>query len=144
MPPIDDFRCNECGFALPSGWGTIFYVVSDEGDRIKCLHPGEHHFVEQELGLNAPIDLILERTGFFSNCVCLDCLHQFKADLGESGYHPYWRGFNANNKSYPFKDKRQCRKCGSSNVKTELEMVGQICPKCKHGIIRQIYTGCIT
>lgn len=33
------------------------------------------------LGRNATPDLIKERTGFNSHCVCLDCLHQFDADL---------------------------------------------------------------
>jgi len=39
------------------------------------------------------------------------------------------------------KDKRECPKCKSKNVKTELEMVGETCPKCKKGVIEEICTG---
>lgn len=39
------------------------------------------------------------------------------------------------------KDKRQCPRCKSKNVKTVLEMVGQTCPRCKKGVIEEIWTG---
>ena len=42
------------------------------------------------------------------------------------------------------KDKRQCPECKSKNVKTELEMVGEPCPKCKDGMIEEIWTGAIS
>ena len=38
-------------------------------------------------------------------------------------------------------DKRECPKCKSKNVKTELEMVGETCPKCKEGVIEEVFTG---
>jgi len=42
------------------------------------------------------------------------------------------------------KDKRECPECKSKNVKTELAMVGETCPKCKEGVIEEIFTGAIS
>jgi ribosomal protein S27AE len=39
------------------------------------------------------------------------------------------------------KDKRECPKCNSRNVKTELEMVRETCPRCNRGVIEEIFTG---
>lgn len=41
------------------------------------------------------------------------------------------------------KDRRECPKCKSQNVKTVFELIGKICPKCKKGIIKEIETGWI-
>jgi len=88
---------------------------------------------------------VRERTGFTSYCVCLNCLHQFEADLGEIGYSPYE---GAPEKHKPRlkqgKDKRECPKCKSKNVKTELEMIGETCPRSKKGVIEEIDTGAIS
>lgn len=27
MPPINQYKCDKCGFALPSGWGGYMYVA---------------------------------------------------------------------------------------------------------------------
>ena len=145
MPRIDEYKCNKCGFALPEGWGYSFYVEDDKGDRIICPHPEERQYVEDVLGRNAPQELIRERTGFNSFCVCLDCLHQFQADLGISGWSPY-EDFKVpiGARVRPEKDKRECPKCKSIRVKIELEMVGKVCPKCKEGIIVDIWTGRIS
>jgi hypothetical protein len=128
MPAISDYKCRKCGFELPSGWGHYFYVEDDEGERIICPHPEEDRYVRQVLGVRelSP-EIVRSRTGFNSHCVCLDCLHQFDADLGETGYSPY-ESFVGIACSYeprrrPQKDKRECAKCRSENVKTALELV---------------------
>jgi len=145
MPPINEYKCNKCGFTLEEGWGYCFYVEDDKHKRIDCYHPGERSYVEKVLGEHPSLELVRERTGFNSFCVCLDCLHQFKADLGEeewSPYEPYLRQHLPRPKRE--KDKRECPKCHSKNVKTELEMVGQTCPKCNEGVIEEIWTGAIS
>ena len=121
-------------------------MENDKGERKACLHPGEQRDVVEVLGKEAPLDLIVEKTGFNSACVCLDCLYQFEADLGVfSGYWSPFFMFNLG-KSKPLyrskegKDKRECPKCKSKNVKTELELVGDTCPQCKEGVIEEIWT----
>jgi hypothetical protein len=86
--------------------------------------------------------LIRERIGFNSNCVCLDCLCKFRADLGSA--EEYWSPYE------PFifrpkrvKDKRECAKCKSVNVRAEIEMIGESYPKCKQGMIEEIWTECV-
>ncbi|MFC2018734.1 hypothetical protein ACFLU4_02095 [Chloroflexota bacterium] len=145
MPPIDEYKCKKCGFTLPEGWGMYFYVVDDKGRRIVCGHPGERRKVEEVLGKKATLELIRERTGFNSDCICLSCLHQFPANLGESGWSPFG-DFTApiGARVRPSKDKRECPKCKSIKVKTVFEMVGETCPKCKEGIIEQIWTGLVS
>lgn len=142
MPGIFKYKCSNCSFALQTGWGYYFYVENDKGERIPCYHPAERWCVAEVLGKKASLKLIRERTGFNSFCLCLDCLHQFKADLGEVGWSPYessFRGHIARIKQE--KDKRECPSCYSKNVKTELEMVGENCPKCKTGVIKEKWTG---
>jgi hypothetical protein len=136
--------------------------------RVECPHPGELDTVMLVLGRNATPDLIKERTGFNSHCVCLDCLHQFDADLRDEIANPwrlfydapdkgtFFRGlkklFAVNEKCIPRevwkeisedweKDERKCPQCGSSNVKTVFELIGEPCPKCKEGTIEEIATG---
>jgi len=153
MPAINEYKCNKCGFELPRGWGHHFYVEDNKGERITCPHPGEEFTVRQILGASELVPAVVERrTGFNSHCICLDCLHQFKADLGESGWSPYidiTELLKADPLEYKpklrdAKDRRECPQCKSKNVKTELEMVGQPCPKCKEGIIEEIWTGAIS
>lgn len=139
--------------------------------RIECPSPSEEDTVELVLGRNATFELRKERTGFNSYCVCLDCLHQFEADLRDEVANPWRSDYDApdadtflmglsrliavNKKAIPSevwkeitkewkKDERECPKCGSKNVKTEFELIGKPCPKCKEGTIEEIETGKIS
>jgi hypothetical protein len=123
MPPIHNFRCNKCGFGLPPGWGGHFYVIDDNGNRVIPGHPGEERAIEAILGKNAPLEIRKARTGFNSDCLCLDCLHEFQMDTE-------W-------------DDRLCPRCGSAKVKTTQELIDRPCPKCKLGTMRQIDTGLV-
>ena len=145
MPSINDYICSKCDLVLQKGWGYHFYAEDDEGNRIVCRHPGEKRGGEKVLGKSASLELIRERTGFISDCVCLDCLYQFEADLGESGWSPY-EDFTVaiGAKVRKAKDKRECPKCKSKMVKTVLELIGQACPKCKDGVIEEIWTGWVS
>ena len=148
MPRINEYKCSKCDLTLPKGWGYHFYVEDDKGKRVDCYHPSERRYVGQILGERVKsLEVVRERTGFNSYCICLDCLHQFCADLG--GSEMYWSPYELYLEKYlprpkQPKDKRQCPKCKSTNVKTELEMVGEPCPKCKEGIIEEIWTGAIS
>jgi len=146
MPLVNEYKCNKCGLTLQRGWGYHFYVEDDRGDRIDCHHPQERRYVEQVLGKSPPLESVHKRTGFNSFCVCLDCLHQFKADLGVP--ERYWSPYELYLEQYmprpkQGKDERKCPKCKSKNVKTELDLVGKACPKCKKGVIEEIPTGAI-
>ena len=118
------------------------YVTDQNGERIACKHPGEKRILDSTLGENASDELIRQRTGFSSDCVCVDCLSQFRLDLK--------------------RDIRICEQCVSMaeqnprrggwahyrpekgcNVKTVLELIDQPCPKCKEGKIRRIDTGTV-
>ena len=147
MPRISKFKCSKCKFKLPEGWGYSFYVEDDKGNRVVCGHPSERSYVREVLGERASsLDIVRDRTGFNSVCVCLDCLHQFRADLGSiKGY--YWSPYEQYLENHLLprpkqgKDKRECPECNSKNVKMELEMVGEPCPQCKEGVIEEIWTG---
>jgi len=52
MPKINHYRCNQCEFSLPSGWGGCMYVEDDGGRRIICPHPIEWLRVAEVLGEN--------------------------------------------------------------------------------------------
>lgn len=74
------------------------YVEDDEGNRITCPHPDEIGTVLSVLGRDAPSELIRERTGSNSYCLCLDCLKKFEADVATSILRNFRKG----------KDKREC------------------------------------
>ena len=42
------------------------------------------------------------------------------------------------------KDERKCPACGSANVRTALELVGEPCAKCREGVIHEVWTGRIS
>lgn len=115
------------------------YVEDDEGNRIVCPHPVEYHTVTEVLGENPSEELVRERTGFNSYCICLDCLHKFMADLGDE--RSVWRHYYGTERE---KDKRECPQCSSSKVRTVFELIGEKCPKCKTGTIEEIDTGIIS
>lgn len=141
MPSINLFKCNKCDFSLPSGWGGHTYVKDNHGNKVICSHPGEYADVAKVLGIEAssifafpyspwpPSDphiaeLLKQRTGFYSHCICLKCLNQFDLDIE--------------------KDERKCPECKSSEVKSELEMIGQQCPRCNIGNMEMIETGWVS
>lgn len=138
MPEIFEVKCSQCDFTLQKGWGGVMYVKDDEGKKVICRHPVESYAIARTLktsehdahawlmgALNKIPEetkkLIEERTGFDSDCLCLDCLSQFRIDVK--------------------KEEKKCPQCSSLNVKTQEEMVSQSCPKCKEGIIQAIDTG---
>jgi hypothetical protein len=138
MPPIDEFKCNKCDFSLPRGWGGYMYVLSENGERLVCPHPAEYSKIKQVLGHIPSEEEIKQKTGFNSYCVCLDCLHQFELDLGKNETANPWR---ENYSAQTPRDKRQCPECHSTDVKTEYELIGEPCPKCRKGKIKKISTG---
>lgn len=97
------------------------YVVDGNGNRKACPHPGELYTVRKVLGANASTELIKERTGFNSHCICLDCIEQFNLDLN--------------------RDSINCPVCQSEHVKSLRDMIGQTCPECREGAIQEIATG---
>ena len=125
MPRVNDYKCKICGFEMPFGWGGHIYAENDQGQRIVCPHPIERYYIREVLGENVydPVKKDYKyrlRSGFNSHCLCLNCLNQFDLDVE--------------------KDDRKCPKCGSTEVHTELEMVGKKCPKCHKGTIEEKWT----
>ena len=121
MPPYNHFRCSRCRFSLPSGWGGIRYVTDENGQKIICPHPGDFFQIYEVLGESASGELVDQRTGFNSDCLCLDCLAKFQIDLK--------------------REQRICPKCRSNHVNSVKELVGEPCPKCKDGTVQEIETG---
>jgi len=144
MPPINDYKCNKCGFSFPRGWGGFLFVENDKGERIVCPHPGERAMIEKVLDGNylSQGRTIEKRVGYASICLCLDCLHQFTADLADEETKRSQRHYYKNTlKMIGGKDKRECPKCKSNKVKTLAELIDETCPKCHKGKIKEIETG---
>ena len=139
MPKINKCKCDICDLNFPEGWGGYMYVEDDNGKRIKCHHPCEGEAIGNVLGKNPSKELLEKRIGFNSDCICLDCLHQFKADLNNNNRISKDKDKNKNKD----KDKRECPECKSEKVKTVIELINKTCPKCKKGIIKKYWTGAI-
>ncbi len=124
------YECKECGFTVPAEPDDHFYVTNDCGERIPCEAHREHEVIAQVLGIgeealcacswnplarDVPVDLLEERIGYESQCICFHCFAVFGLDLR--------------------RDMRICPSCGSQEVKTRLETEGLPCPRCKEGRI---------
>jgi hypothetical protein len=166
VPPVNEYRCNRCDFAFPEGWGGYLYVIDDAGERQVVGHPCESLQIDRVLGPTPNAEVVRDRTGFHSFCVCLDCVAQFDLDLGDEIVNP-WREFYAKHGLYlgrwkpgcflaPIllatrermpcgttqgRDERKCPECGSPNVRTCFEMIDHPCPKCKTGFVVEVVTG---
>jgi predicted RNA-binding Zn-ribbon protein involved in translation (DUF1610 family) len=138
MPEINEFKCNKCSFELPKGWGGYAYQIGDNGERIEIPHPAEMRVFFKHWKRRKRIE---GSTGFNSYCLCLDCLKSSVLDLGdEENARKSIRYFYGCIKK---RDERKCPSCGSENVRTVSELVGNICPKCRQGIIQEVKTGVV-
>ena len=146
MPKLSIFECDTCKGGFHFGWGGHDYVEDDEGNRIVCPHPQEYQTIRKVLELDntekfpkpkwwwskkkkkdlrESVDrFVAERTGFHSFCVCLDCKTGNDLDLK--------------------KDQKICPMCNSENIKTIIELVGEVCPLCGEGKIIERDTGAIS
>jgi len=97
---------------MPSGFGEYRYVVTDDGERKVARHPGEILDIYSVLGWDASDELIEERTGYTAFYACRDCAEVFEKDR---------------------EDEETCPGCGSGNVVSEVDLVGETCPDCGEG-----------
>lgn len=157
MPEINEYKCNECGFSLPSGWGGYTYVLDENGARILCPHPAESETVSRVLGESVGYEAAAERVGFNSHCVCRSCLEQCDLDLDDwsalrgalwlrLGFGEEIEADQSLYEDWPTRvpDERRCPSCGSTDVRTVSEMVRERCPKCGIGTTGEIWTGIVT
>jgi len=125
MPAIDKFECDQCDFAMPSGWGCFTYAVDKQGKRITCPHPAEIRVARKATGLREYGEMKEKGViGLSKHVVCADCLEQCALDFD--------------------RDTLKCPKCDSESVRTIEDLVDQPCPKCKNGSVRRIPTGMFT
>jgi predicted RNA-binding Zn-ribbon protein involved in translation (DUF1610 family) len=128
---MNEYRCNNCDFTLPSGSGGYSYIEDESGMRINYEEKSEKSLrtiISEIWGFSDYRnwkELVRIHTGFNSYCICLDCLNIFEADIS-----PNRNGFS--------KDDKVCPKCSSNQVHTELELVGKECPSCNEGKIGKI------
>ena len=126
-----EYRCATCGFSLTLAGEGYFYVTDDRGERIRYGADDGANTIASVLALDeevlgactwhprareVPVDLLEERIGYISPCVCLDCLSFFGLDLK--------------------RDQRKCPACGSVSVRTEIEAAKGACPRCGSGEIK--------
>ncbi|OGF61374.1 MAG: hypothetical protein A2Y62_05735 [Candidatus Fischerbacteria bacterium RBG_13_37_8] len=133
-----NYKCKKCDFSMNPGWGGYLYYEDENGERIPFSDTGDPDKIRDLLPDIPQMELIEERIGYNSYCVCLDCLKQFELDIGNEEDN-----FDSERYFYGLvkkKDERKCPHCKSHNVKTSLELVGKKCPKCKEGTFREKWT----
>jgi len=107
------------------------YVENDRGERITCRHPAENYDIKEVIGVSCGeiglseydnfhsvkprwwwskkrrfiLNLIRERTGYNTYCICLDCLNKDALDLGDE--KSKWRSNYGYNRP---KDERICNR----------------------------------
>lgn len=128
---VHGFRCPACGFTLDESNGGFLYVTNDNGERVslkgakekeaiaRILLNEEFSFCPDDANLSqTTIDILEERVGYMSACLCMNCFHQFGLDLR--------------------KDEVECPGCRSDQVRTFLTMLYKPCPKCRSGLMETI------
>ncbi|WP_313694108.1 hypothetical protein [Halorarum halobium] len=118
---VREFYCDTCDFWMPGGFGEYRYVITDDGEREKLLHPGEGLQIRKVLGEDASDELIEERTGYMVYYACRDCAAVFELEREE--------------------DEELCPECGSGDVTSENDLVGESCPSCGEGTFVDETTG---
>ena len=133
---MNGYTCTTCGFSIPNADGGRMYVVDTAGNRSICPHPGEEAHVARVLGIDEETLVVafgqgsstaqdpeglfafaLSRTGFLSDCLCRNCLAQFRLDV--------------------HRDATRCPGCSSPKVTTIEGLAGRRCPKCGKGTMRR-------
>jgi len=111
-------RCNNCQFAFPSdSFGGQFFIILDSGEQVILKDASITDDAKELTGIPLRELEILGRVGYLSDCVCLECTHQFSVDLD--------------------RNVKQCPQCESLRVMSARGAVGQLCPSCGNGKILQ-------
>ncbi|MDQ7826823.1 MAG: hypothetical protein RDV48_28755 [Candidatus Eremiobacteraeota bacterium] len=114
MPVFEEFFCDTCDFSLPPGGRGYLYALDKAGTPVVCPHPGEIQEVFRITGLPYSKAVEAGKAGFAERCACLRCLTMVSLDLA--------------------RDPRACPSCGSTEVKSLTELIGQPCPGCGRGV----------
>ncbi len=123
MPTWTKAKCNNCDFSMPLYPSSKSYIIDDNGEKILLRHPGENATIKRVLGDDYTIELFRKRTGFVSWMICLDCFYRFDLDMKE--------------------DELICPACNSNNIKASHQLIGEECPRCKVGVIKEVNAGAI-
>lgn len=131
------YRCGVCGFVLDESHGGYLYLRNNNGVRVPLRNKDQRETVAQILldeeetlytddsddsdDSHKVVDIMDERIGYVSACVCMNCLDQFGLDLR--------------------KDTIECPHCKSDQVRTFLEMTSKRCPKCQSGQMNKLGNG---
>ncbi len=128
---VHGFRCPACGFTLDESNGGFLYIKNESGMRVplkdkderdalaRILLNNEFSFCTDDVNLSQEtIDILEERVGYMSACLCMDCLGQFGLDLR--------------------KDTIECPRCKSDQIKTFLAMLYKPCPRCRSGLMENM------
>ena len=128
---LNGFRCTICGFTLDESNGGYLYVKNDNGVKVPLKDRHEQEAIarillNEEFSLcpddenlsQETIDILEERVGYMSACLCMNCLDQFGLDLR--------------------KDEIECPRCQSDRVETFLAMLYKPCPRCQSGQLDHI------
>ncbi len=125
-------NCNNCGFGLPCPTWGFFYVTDDNGNRLALAGELESTTIANTIGISEDaivgcvfsperngeaIQLMQERVGYNSFFLCLTCLERCALDQK--------------------RDILQCPSCGSSDVRTFIQLIDTACPRCRKGTIRE-------
>lgn len=132
MGPERSIGCLNCGLHLPCPrWGS-FYVTDEEGNRIVLEGDLESTIIAGTLGIDeqaitgcvcapgrdaASVRLMEERMGYSSLCLCRSCLEMCLLDIK--------------------RDALRCPTCGSGDVKTFIQVIGTVCPRCGTGTLEE-------
>jgi DNA-directed RNA polymerase subunit RPC12/RpoP len=125
---LNGFHCTSCGFTLDESHGGYLYVKNDNGVKVPLKDKHEQEAIarillNEEFSLcpddanlsQETIDILEERVGYLSACLCMNCLDQFGLDLR--------------------KDEIECPHCKSHRVETFLAILYKPCPKCRAGLL---------
>lgn len=131
MGIIRTIKCSTCGFTLIAGSGGVApYIKKQKGFLRKLFGLGEKKVFLQDpptgkrsknFGDKELPDLIEEeRVGHYAAYLCLSCLNIFDLDSSSE---------------------KKCKHCKSTLVKSVFEMMGENCPKCGVGTIKDTMIG---
>ena len=108
---VSRYFCPRCGYEPAAKTAGYMYALDGDGVRVVCPSPLETTTARSVTGMEYLEALAAGRIGFVTSFVCLACGADAALDRDS--------------------DALRCARCGSGQLRTLNDLVGQACPRCR-------------
>ncbi len=111
-------ECSGCEFNYILSPRRLIYAIDDNQQKVIIGHPGEEYAIRDLLGLDWQEAELQGRIVYADESLCLDCGQIVDWDVKVTS--------------------PVCHHCLGKNIRRLTDLLGQICPKCQIGTLREV------